>query len=461
MDIELLNKIIENAPVGILITDGDGKILLVNKRNAFLSGIDRKELIGKNIADMTGKGLLNESASIKVIKSKKPIIFEQTSNLGTQEEIDRIVQAFPVFDDNGNVQYVVNYLSDSYEKEVTLKKLKDVLFENEKYQIELKQIKNIEERNNVFVYRSNKMNQVLEKAQKVAEINSTVLITGESGTGKSMLAKYIHSFSDRSKNPFVDINCSAIPAELMESELFGYEQGAFTGAKKGGKVGMFECAEGGTLFLDEIGEMPVQLQAKLLSILQNGEFYKIGGNKLIKTDVRIIAATNADLSEKILQNEFRKDLYYRLNVISISIPPLRERPEDIAPLANHFIEEFNKKYDLQCKFSIDAIRVLEKMQFEGNIRELRNLIERTIIFSSENYVDACNLQFDNSRLKQNIYSEDSVGASLRAKEVREKKRYEEAAKYCRTTIEVAKYLGVSQSTASRKLNKFDIDLKYN
>jgi Nif-specific regulatory protein len=227
---------------------------------------------------------------------------------------------------------------------------------------------------------SEKINRLLEMVRKVAQTDSTVLILGESGTGKSLIAKKIHLLSDRREKPFITINCAAIPENLLEAELFGYERGAFTGATTR-KKGKFELAEGGTVFLDEIGDMPLSLQAKLLRVIQDREVERLGGEKTIKVDVRIIAATNKDLQTLVRDGKFREDLYYRLNVVPIYIPPLRERKEDIPLLAEHFLEKFNRKYSKSVRFSPEAIKTLMEYPWHGNVRELENIVERLVIMN--------------------------------------------------------------------------------
>lgn len=229
---------------------------------------------------------------------------------------------------------------------------------------------------------------VLRVASKAAPTNVPICITGESGTGKEVIANAIHYSSLRATKPFIKINCAAIPETLLESELFGYEQGAFTGAKTGGKAGKFEMANGGTVFMDEIGDMPLVMQAKLLRVLQEYEVERVGGNKKIKLDFRLITATNKDLFELIEQGSFREDLYYRLNVIPINLPPLRERREDIMMLANTFLSEFCQRYDRRLSFSDEVIEIFLNYSWPGNIRELRNCVERAAILTSTEVISA-------------------------------------------------------------------------
>jgi transcriptional regulator with PAS, ATPase and Fis domain len=232
------------------------------------------------------------------------------------------------------------------------------------------------------------MEKIVILAHKFSKVNTSILILGESGVGKDVLANYIHSIDTRTnKGPFVKINCGAIPEHLLESELFGYEGGAFSGANRSGKAGLFEVANGGTIFLDEIGEMPLSLQVKLLGVLQDLKIQRVGGTKEIPIEVRVIAATNADLEKMMKEKKFRQDLYFRLNVLSISIPPLRVRPDDIIVLIEHFLKVFNEKHQINKSFSPNTIQLFLSYDWPGNIRELKNLVERLMIISDGNLVN--------------------------------------------------------------------------
>jgi len=245
---------------------------------------------------------------------------------------------------------------------------------------------------NIFA-ESEPMKRALELAKEFAKTDTTILIQGETGTGKSLVAELIHSHSHRFNNRFVNINCGAIPKELIESELFGYEPGAFTGARVKGKLGLIERAHNGIMFFDEIGELPLDLQSKLLQVLERGEFFRIGSVELVKVDVRFIAATNAKLEERVKEKLFRPDLYYRLNVASIHIPPLRERKADILPMAKYFVQKFNQKFRKSVQsFAPPVEAVLQNYHWPGNVRELHNLIERIMILKKTNTIEMCDLQ---------------------------------------------------------------------
>lgn len=253
----------------------------------------------------------------------------------------------------------------------------------------------------------------LKKAMEMGKLfakaeNTTVLILGESGTGKELMAKYIHDHSPRAKGPFVTINCGAIPRELAENELFGYEKGAFTGATEKIKQGRFEQANHGTILLDEVGELSLDLQVKLLRVLQEKKYYRLGGSKELTVDVRVIAATNRDLEEMVEENEFREDLYYRLNVASITLPPLRDRNEDILILASNFVEKFNKSFGKDIKgFSPEAAAILQKYHWKGNIRELTNVIERIVLLEQDDVITKDSLAFLRGERKSSKNKEES------------------------------------------------------
>jgi transcriptional regulator with PAS, ATPase and Fis domain len=299
--------------------------------------------------------------------------------------------------------------------------------------------------------------KVLQTASSVAGVDSTVLLLGESGVGKEVLAKFIHRLSKRNQKPLVTINCSAIPENLIESELFGYETGAFTGAQKRGKQGLMELANEGTLFLDEIGELPLNLQVKLLRVLQDKKLMRLGGISEINVDVRIITATNRDLYKMVIDKQFRADLYYRLNVIPIEIPPLRKRKSDILPLCHHFMDIYNHKYGINKELSLSTEQVLENYNWPGNVRELENLIERLVVTTSPSIIDANNLPHFLIENDSDINSKIKIDEIINLKEAQElieKLLIEKAYKKYKSTYEMAEVLGVNQSTVVRKIQKY-------
>jgi len=301
------------------------------------------------------------------------------------------------------------------------------------------------------------MGRVLQLAAKVAPVNTTVLILGESGVGKEVVARFIHRTSPRRDGPFVNINCGAIPATLLESELFGYESGAFTGARREGKPGMIEVASGGTLFLDEISELPTDLQVKLLQVIQERKLVRVGGVKPLDVDIRIIAATNRDLAAMVARGEFRADLFYRLNVVPITIPPLRERPDDVIPLIYHFLDRYNRTHGYRKTISEEAREILTRYSWPGNVRELENLIERLVVTVEGDEIGG-------GDLPQQILEEGEehrprvvVGGIMPLREAIEeveRQIIERALAEKRSTYSIASLLGVNQSTVVRKIKKY-------
>jgi transcriptional regulator with PAS, ATPase and Fis domain len=315
-----------------------------------------------------------------------------------------------------------------------------------------------------IIFQSKTMRNLVEFAERVATVDSTVLISGESGTGKGLFARHIHKVSRRKDGPFLAINCAAIPENLLESELFGYATGAFTGADRKGKKGLIELAIGGTLFLDEITELSPHLQAKILQVIQEHQFIPVGGTKFKSADIRVLSATNCELSEMVRSGKFRKDLYYRLNVIEINIPPLRERPEDVIPLVYYSIEKCNKKYSVSRDISKEALDTLCRYSWPGNVRELENLIERLVVTVREHEIKSYHLPI---LVKQ---EPDSAGGSVlltldpscfnlqssfeAIMEEVERELIVRAYQRLASSRRVAEALNISQTKASRLIRKY-------
>ncbi|MEZ0343918.1 MAG: sigma 54-interacting transcriptional regulator [Caldimicrobium sp.] len=304
-----------------------------------------------------------------------------------------------------------------------------------------------------IIYASPEMKEIIKTALKVAPTKATVLLRGESGTGKELLARAIHYASPRAKNPFVAINCAAIPETLLEAELFGYEKGAFTGAFTS-KKGKFELADGGTIFLDEVGDLPLSLQGKLLRVIQEQAFERLGGTKTVKVDVRIIAATHRNLEEMVERGEFREDLYWRLNVVPIFIPPLRERKKDIPLLVDYFIKKFNQIYGKDIKIKPEALEILLDYPFPGNVRELENLIERLILLAEGQWIEEEALQRI-LKVKTVIPSSPKKEGLLKELEKIEKERILKVLEECNfNQSKAAKILGLTRRQLSYRLQKY-------
>lgn len=383
---EVFKLIVESSFDGIYLTDGSANTIFLNKSYEKITGIDKKFLIGKNMKTLVKNGIFNESASLLAIKERRKITINQKLKSGK----NIFVTSTPVFDENDNIIYVVTNVRDMQELEKLEKELLKARELTEKYKQEIEKIKR-DIYNENFITNNIKMEKILHLIENSSKFDTSILLQGETGTGKTFLAKMIHELSNRNKNEFFEINCSSLPEGLVESELFGYEKGAFTGALSSGKKGVFELANNSTLFLDEISELSLETQAKLLKVLETGKFMRIGGEKFITTNIRLVSASNANIEELIQKGKFRKDLFYRINVINITIPPIRERKEDIFPLMMKFLKFYNQKYNLDKRISEEVYELLKTYNWPGNIREIRNLIEHLVVVSKEDEISVENL----------------------------------------------------------------------
>lgn len=445
---DYVKELLEYTNDAIFIDDMNGKTMWVNKACEEIYDIKRDDVIGEHIDALERDRIFYPSVAKLVFEQKKQVTILHSNRNGKQ----LLTTGTPIFFKNGSIKKVVSTSRDITE----LITLKNQLEDAENRLEEYKELK--KEITDDFIVRSKKMTDVIQLARKLSQIDSTVLITGESGVGKGKVASYIHRLGIRKDNPFVKVNCGAIPEPLIESELFGYEHGAFTGSSKRGKMGLFELAQNGTIFLDEIGELPFKLQVKLLQAIQDKEIQRVGGVKTIRIDVRIITATNRNLKEMVARNEFREDLYYRLNVVPIHIPPLRERQEDIIPLSRHFIKTYNSKFNVKKRMDPNTINCLMKYSWPGNVRELENIIERLIITSSHDIILPDNLpdHIIENKEYEHVISIPNLTNLKEIMEDVEKQIINEAVYKYKTTRNVAKALGVSQPTIVRKMNKYNI-----
>lgn len=452
---ELLG-ILNCLKVGVYITDGKGKTLLLNNESCKTGGLEQSETVGKNMRELERMGFIEESVSLKTIESGKEEMIIQ--NLGDGDKV--YVTGTPLKSDKG-IDVVVCTERDITE---TLT-LKELLEEKNKDNAKIKdEIEYLRKQNIVMwgnmIAEDFETKLLAEKATRVAKLDATVLLTGESGTGKEVFANFIYQNSGRAGKPFIKVNCAAIPENLMESELFGYEKGAFSGADKNGKAGLFEMANHGTLFLDEVGEIPIHLQSKLLRAIQEREIMHVGGTKTIPVDIRFIAATNRDLKEAVRNGTFRGDLYYRLNVMPIELMPLKGRKKDIKALVDYFTEKFNVTYKLSKVVSPEAMEVLKDFDWPGNIRELENVIERLMISSDDEVITKRQTE------REIGVPTDLSGADLSGIEGRSHEElmdaYEKSilesmlAKYKRAS-EVGRALNVNKSTLSRRMKKYGLE----
>ena len=380
---DYFDLVMNHFPGAIVLTDNKGKILFVNSFCLEIWKDTLDTLLGKHISVFRLEGWAPETGTEYVLKNKTRSVMYFKTKYGD----GLLTISIPVFDDNKEIQAVVTF---SMIEDVVYDYIKKIEFEKGNMQ----QLISFLNRNQVsIIAESQQMREIFMLLDQMKFVDSTMMLYGESGTGKEVIAKYIHQTSLRSKQPFIPINCATIPNELMEAEFFGYEKGAFTGASKEGKPGLFELAHKGTLFLDEVGEMPLNLQAKFLRALESGEIRRLGSEKLIYTDARIIAATNRDLTKMVQEGSFRSDLYYRLNILPVKIPPLRDRKEDIAAFTEVFVENFNKKYRLNRKLTDRSKEVLGMYSWPGNVRELRNAIERLVITAPADMIEVSEIDF--------------------------------------------------------------------
>jgi len=453
-----LDAIIESSYDGIAICDHEGRGIRINQAHARLTGLDASHFIGQPIDDLYEKGIFkNKSITIKALRERRTITsVQKISTSGKQV----LVTSNPIFDSEGNVARVVNNVRDISELHELNEELRESKLLATRYKTELSQLMLERLKKNKIIVENPGMIKLLNLAIRTAPTDATVLLLGESGVGKEVLSRIIHNSSNRAtKGSFIQINCGAIPENLLESELFGYEHGAFTGANPQGKPGMFELANFGTLLLDEIGDLSANLQVKLLRVLQEQEIYRLGGTKPIKLDVRIIAATNRNIWERVQEGTFREDLFYRLNVLPIEVPPLRERKEDILPLTMHFILLYNEKYGVKKRLDPKAIPLLEAYSWPGNVRELKNVLERLLLVTEEELIQPLQVQIQLSKFKTKFNSPITVNEILpiqQAKELLEKELIMMAFDCYPSIRKAAEVLGLDHSNVMRKAIKYGI-----
>ena len=401
---EVLIKVLNNLKGTVLVADKDERIIFANSVVLKIFNLSFEDIYGKTVDELIDSGLFMNSATQAAFATKKLTVRYVQGKMKTPI----LTVSNPVPDDNGNVDMVVAFSID----EIFLESIvNEMASEKNNAKQLLSYLSNSDSKNVPIVAESQSMREIITLLAKISQVDSTVLLNGESGTGKEVLSRFIHKNSKRSSEVFIPVNCAAIPGELMESEFFGYTRGAFTGAAREGKAGFFELADNGTLFLDEIAEMPLAIQSKFLRVLETGEVRRLGSEQGIQVNVRVIAATNKNLYKMVQNGSFREDLYYRLNVIPIRIPPLRERPDDIMPLANVFLNNFNKKYGFNKIFSHTCVKKLTAYSWPGNVRELRNVIERSVIASDSNIISFALAESNTAlRIPDNIHIEPEIKA---------------------------------------------------
>ena len=443
-----LYSMMDSIHDNVVISDRTGTILWVSPSCESTYGIPREDFIGYTSKEMEERKIWDPAVAPMVLEAKKKVTLLEE----TQQGEKLVVTGIPVLDENNEVKRVVSYSFDpSYILELSeqYKNMENLV---SRYSAELSEYREKEMLLPGVVSQSPEMKAVQNLLLRVAKVETTLMITGESGVGKSLIARKIHQHSPRNKGPFIEINCGSIPENLLESELFGYEPGAFTGAQKQGKVGMIELAQEGTLLLDEIGELPPALQVKLLKVIQDKVVTKVGGTKPIPVDFRLIAATNKNLKEMVAQGEFREDLFYRLNVVPIPIPPLRERREDILPLIDAFLKGANEKYGWEKTMSGSLIHTLIQRDWPGNIRQLKNMVERLAVLSDGDRISDETLVGTEHALPD--FHGDETHSLKETLKLVEKKIIQKAYARHGTTVGVAKALSISQSSAARKVAEY-------
>ena len=457
--IPILNVITD----AVFIDDADGVCQWCNDACEEMYNIEYDEIVGRHVEDLEKSGIFTPSVTRRVLEEKREITIIHENRFGRR----LLTTGSPVFVPMTSGEWVAAG-EGRYSRTIAfvlttsrdITQISTVQEQPDTPGSALLKARNLDVPEDIdtsfIVSESEAMHNVMALTKKLASVNTTVLITGESGVGKGLIARRLHEEGVRWKKPFVTVNCGAIPENLIESELFGYVAGAFTGSRADGKQGLFEAAQDGTIFLDEISELPLNLQVKLLQVIQERQITPVGGTRPIPVDVRIISATNRNLEELVKEGRFREDLYYRLNVVPINVPALRERPADIIPLIQMNIARCNRELGETKSISPDALSILLKYPWPGNIRELQNIIERLVITTSHNVITEDDIFIfikEAAEDNQINYADTSLAAAL---ERAEKEILSRALENYKSTRAIARVLKVSQPTVDRKLNKYGL-----
>jgi PAS domain S-box-containing protein len=444
-----LKAIFDSSYDDLHVTDGKGITLRVSPACERMLGYKENELVGKSVYQLEREGVFNPSATRKVLEVNEKVSMVQTTKTGRR----LMVVATPLKDEHGRIIRVVNASRDITEEsqlQMELERLKQLA---EGYRKEILNLRTKNELENEIVFRSAKMEKAVVLAQKMSEVDSSVLLSGGFGVGKDLVASLIHKWGVRSGMPFITVNCGSVPETMLETELFGLE-GESSGLREG-KFGAFEMAHDGTLFLDEVEAMPMSLQAKLVQVIHDRKMCRVGGSNPVSIKARIIASTRLDLDEEVRLGNFRKDLYYLLNIVIIPIPPLQDRREDIIPLIVHFTGRLNHKYGADKKISPPLLKKLQQYSWPGNVRELQSVVERLFVTAEDNWIDAEHMQkqFPLGVSKQKIVQVNEIVPFKKAIALLEIELLEMTRKQYGSSTKIAEVLGVNQSTISRKINK--------
>jgi len=438
----------------MMLSDAEGVILWVSENYEKNFGFAHGSIVGKSAFDLEQDGTFNPCITAEVLRQKKKITTTQTIN---RVHKNVMTVGIPLFDKAGALKYAVCFNTVSMEQiNVIQQNYRNLQNSLQQYTQEIAELR-IRATSTSIVVKSPAMQRLWTLIQNTANTKANILITGETGVGKSAIAKAIHNMSSRANGPFIEVNCAVLHENLIESELFGYEKGAFTGAASGGKIGKIELANHGTLFLDEIGELPHHIQSKLLQLIQEKTIERLSGTRRIELDFRLLVATNRNLEEEVQRGLFRSDLFYRLNVIRIHIPPLRQRPEDILPLAHQFLERFCGEYGKQLALSPRFVAFLEQYPWPGNVRQLENLMERLVITAQDPILDVTALPVEFTGGDTPLPA--PTGTLAERMDAFEGQIIRDSYRRCGTTVAVAKELGISQATAVRKIAKYVKDRK--
>ncbi len=451
---EELEGIFESAFDGIYVTDNEGVTLRVNSSYERITGLSRDEVIGHSMYELVARKVFDQSTTISVLETGKPATLIQKIRNGATV----MVSGNPLRDASGKIARVVTTVRDLTELNRLRDELSTVGNLKTQYEKELKELKQQTAERGDIIAQSAPMRSILDLSLRLAAVDSTVLIQGESGVGKEVIAEFIHANSPRRHKPFIKINCTAIPEQLLESELFGYVRGAFTGANKEGRQGLFEAADGGTLLLDEIGDLPLTLQAKLLRVIQDRQTRRVGDNTPRFIDVRLLAATNRNLSSLVEEKLFREDLYYRLNVVPIIVPPLRDRKEDIIVMVQAFLKKFCERHNRAKELYPTVLPRLLDYPWPGNVRELENLVERLVVTSPGTVITVGDLPaFLRNHEPAPVPSLTLEGKTL--KEILdnvEARVLKDALARHKTTRKAGEALGIDQSSVVRKMKRLNL-----